>query len=73
MCLICFPDCLSRAHFSKLDFNLRVVQMLDGRPPRSECAVLLEKWSYFVLFSFVLFKNKGQERYQQESQNKKWI
>lgn len=52
---------------------LRVVQMLDGRTPKSECAVLLEKWSYFVLFSFVLFKNKGQERYQQESQNKKRI
>lgn len=24
--------------------------MLDGRTPKNECAVLLEKWSYFVLF-----------------------
>ena len=28
--------------------------MLDGRPPKSECAVLLEKWSYFVLFCLKL-------------------
>lgn len=44
--------------------------MLSGRTPDTESAVLLEKQSFFVLFSFVSLKNKGQQRDQQESQNR---
>lgn len=44
--------------------------MLNGRTPKSECAVLLEKQSFFCFVFFCFFKNKGQERYQQESQNR---
>lgn len=40
---IFFQNCLSKAHFTKLSFNLRDVQMLNGRTPDTECAVLLEK------------------------------
>lgn len=40
--------------------------MLSGRTPNTECAVKKRKKS----FLFCFFKNKGQERYQQESQSR---
>lgn len=46
--------------------------MLSGRTPNTECAVK-EKREKKVIFCFVLFcffKNKGQERDQQESQSR---
>jgi hypothetical protein len=53
--LICFKNCLSKVHFTKLNFNLRDVQMLSGTTPNTECAVLLEEEGYFFFFGFVLF------------------
>lgn len=64
----CFTNFLSKAHFTKLDFNLRDVQMLMAALQMLNVLFFEKKKVVFVLFCFV--NNRGQSRYQQENLNR---
>lgn len=55
----CFKNCLSKAHFTKLDFNLRDVQMLMAGFQMLNVLFFGKKQVVFVLFCF--FNSKRPE------------
>lgn len=60
-----FKNCLSKAHFTKLGFSLRDVQMLMAELQMLNVLFFEKKKKKVVLFCF--FNNNGQSRYSRKS------